>query len=320
VQLELMPFGERAVRHFLYLERPEGMDLEDAEGFEALRDAVPVTRGDEVIPVAQDFSTVGHLYRGIEQGLAQLVAELGEEQVFIGPPKAQATGEFYRWPELLPVHNVESAARAIDLIVEQGEGSRGEWRESHFGRFHSILEELEELRAADPTFEPARPSVPAFVRPNPHDPDPVLSNHPLTCQISDIFNACYQTLMHTLIRFFVHTGESRAELQVLADSAVDSMFGLIKPLGRLLTTLPIGTNLPGRTGGATFEVFRTPYFVPHQHAAWMVIHERLRSIASACEALAAEHEINELSEAAATSRGLAERVGTHIGWDSLVLE
>ena len=33
VQLDLLPFGEQALRHFLYLERPEGMDLQDAAGF-----------------------------------------------------------------------------------------------------------------------------------------------------------------------------------------------------------------------------------------------------------------------------------------------
>ena len=32
VRLVLLPFGEQALRHFLYLERPEGMDLDDAEG------------------------------------------------------------------------------------------------------------------------------------------------------------------------------------------------------------------------------------------------------------------------------------------------
>jgi hypothetical protein len=36
VRLALLPFGEDAVRHFMYLERPEGMDLEDAEGLVAM--------------------------------------------------------------------------------------------------------------------------------------------------------------------------------------------------------------------------------------------------------------------------------------------
>ena len=32
VHLALVPFGEEALRHFMFLERPEGMDLEDAAG------------------------------------------------------------------------------------------------------------------------------------------------------------------------------------------------------------------------------------------------------------------------------------------------
>jgi hypothetical protein len=32
VHLALLPFGEQALRHFMFLERPEGMALHDAEG------------------------------------------------------------------------------------------------------------------------------------------------------------------------------------------------------------------------------------------------------------------------------------------------
>ena len=39
VRIELLPFGEAALRHFAFLERPEGMDVEDAEGFEAFERA-----------------------------------------------------------------------------------------------------------------------------------------------------------------------------------------------------------------------------------------------------------------------------------------
>ena len=35
VQIAFLPFGEQALRHFMYLERPEGMTLADAEGFAA---------------------------------------------------------------------------------------------------------------------------------------------------------------------------------------------------------------------------------------------------------------------------------------------
>ena len=43
VQIALVPFGERALRHFIYLERPEGMALDDAAGFAAARHAQPLT-------------------------------------------------------------------------------------------------------------------------------------------------------------------------------------------------------------------------------------------------------------------------------------
>src|SRR5882762_1952718 len=36
VRLSLLPFGEQALRHFMFLERPEGMDLENAAGLAAV--------------------------------------------------------------------------------------------------------------------------------------------------------------------------------------------------------------------------------------------------------------------------------------------
>lgn len=41
VQLALLRFGEQALRHIVFLERPEGMDLADAEGFEPGRAGRP---------------------------------------------------------------------------------------------------------------------------------------------------------------------------------------------------------------------------------------------------------------------------------------
>src|SRR5947209_10573365 len=64
VQIALVPFGERALRHFIYLERPEGMVLDDAAGFEAARHARPVTAGGAgLVAEPQEWRTAGHLYR-----------------------------------------------------------------------------------------------------------------------------------------------------------------------------------------------------------------------------------------------------------------
>jgi hypothetical protein len=53
VQLALVPFSERALRHFLYLETPEGINLQDAEGFEALREAEPLISERSIVPRPQ---------------------------------------------------------------------------------------------------------------------------------------------------------------------------------------------------------------------------------------------------------------------------
>ena len=42
VQLALLPFGERALTHFMFLERPETWDLDDADGMRAMKRAAPV--------------------------------------------------------------------------------------------------------------------------------------------------------------------------------------------------------------------------------------------------------------------------------------
>ena len=160
VRIELLPFGEAALRHFAFLERPEGMDVEDAEGFEAIAQAValPHDEHDEIVPHLQEFDTIGQLYRSIQAGLEHLADRLGPERLFIGPPNAQATEEHFRWPELVAVTDLASARRAIDTIVEQGEGARGEWRDAHFGRLLGILDEYLEIKRTDPGFEPARRS------------------------------------------------------------------------------------------------------------------------------------------------------------------
>src|SRR6187549_3797617 len=84
VRIELVPFGEAALRHFAFLERPEGMDVADAEGFAAVEQAValPHDESDEIVPHLQEFETIGQLYRSIRIGLERLQDRLGPERLF----------------------------------------------------------------------------------------------------------------------------------------------------------------------------------------------------------------------------------------------
>ena len=55
---------------------------------------------------------------------------------------------------------------------------------------------------------------------------------------------------------------------------------VIKPLGGLVTRLPVGPEHPGATAGPTFELFYgVDYLLPHRDAAWAVMEERMRLLA-----------------------------------------
>jgi CDGSH-type Zn-finger protein/truncated hemoglobin YjbI len=284
VHLVLLPFGEAALRHFMFLERPEGMDIKDADGLAAYRRAAPAVQQGDIVPRGQDFATIGHLYRSIEAGIARLTEKFGEDWLFVGPPRAQATQQYFRWPELVAVTDAASAQRAIDEILEQGEGPRGHWQDAHFGQFVDILDEFLRLRAANPLFEAVRPVVPVNVRPAERETDIPLATDPLTVQVMDLFNVSYEILLLMLQRFFAHTEETDAQLKALADATVALMVQAIKPLGDLVTTLPAGQEYPGRTAGPSFELFyESDYVLPHREAAWILLAERVRQAAEFCQ-------------------------------------
>ncbi len=288
VQLTLLPFGDQALRHFMFLERPEGMDLHDADGLAAMQTATPSVSPRDIVPAGQDFATVGHLYRSVEAGFRHLADKYGEDWLFTGPPRAQATPAHFGWPDLLPVTGLDSACAAVEEIVEQGEGPRGHWRNAHFGQFVAILDEYQRMQAANPGFEPARPVMAANVRPHERaDAVPVITD-PLTARVTDLFNVSYEILLQLFERFFAHTTETDAQLKVLADASVALMVQVIKPLGSLITTLPACPGFPARTAGPSFELFyENDYLMPHRHAAWALLAERLDEAAWLCSELCA---------------------------------
>jgi hypothetical protein len=314
VQIALVPFGERALRHFMFLERPEGMALEDAEGFGSFGMMQPLTVDDPQITAGpEEWHTVGHLYRGIEKGLAHLVERYGEAAVFIGPAKAQATTQVFEWTDLTAVTDLASASAAIEVIVEQGEGARGDWVKSHFGKFVGILEDFLSLRALDPTFEPARPVLPVYLRQPPDVDQVTLIGDPLTRRVADLFNAVYEVTLQVQSRYFVHHGETPDELETLAKTAKHLMNWVMRTLGPVLTALPVGAEFPGRTAGPAFEIVRPAFFVlPHREAAWKILHERLETLAGVSAGLAKEVAPDVMTKIEANLRGMAGDLDQHL--------
>jgi CDGSH-type Zn-finger protein/truncated hemoglobin YjbI len=316
VQLALLPFGEKALQHFMFLERPEGMDLDDAPGLEAHARAIPHMTEHDIVPTGQDFATVGHLYRSIEEGFAHLTAKYGERWLFVGPHRAQATEQHFGWPELVPVTDLASARRAIEEILEQGEGPRGAWQNAHFGQFVNILDEFQQATAANPDFNPVRPVLAANVRPcRPPERMPLITD-PLTAQVTDLFNVGYEIMLQIFERFFAHTEESDAELKGLADATIALMFNVIEPLAGLITTLPAGPGYPGRTAAPSFELFyENDYLMPHRAAAWALLAERLDQAAELATEIGADADeqiAGRLAPVAGALTGLAADLAAYL--------
>jgi hypothetical protein len=211
----------------------------------------------------------GSCTTGSSEGCAAWSTATGKGQVFVGSPNAQASTRYFRvpehMPELIPVTGLTSATQAIKTIVEEGEGARGSWQGAHFGRFLTMLEDYQALAADDPSFAPAHPAVAnSYVRvprdllgvsaaSGPAAPDDPFRVHLIqdryTAAVSDLFNACSAAMLQLLYRFFQHTEETDAELSMLGETAVLMMLQIIRPLGELLTRLPVGPHAPGMTAG-----------------------------------------------------------------------
>jgi hypothetical protein len=272
----------------------------------------------EVMPRLQGFLTVGHLYRGIEQGLSDLADQLGERVLFVGEPRAQATPDRFGWPQLIAVTDLASAHAALDEIIEQGEGARGDWRPAHYGRFFGIWNEYQKLREQDPSFEPARPVLPAFTQ-QPFDIDVLQPQptDPVTREVAELFNLGYEVLLQVLTRFFTHTDETDEQLDALVQAAFSLMGGVLRPLGTALTRLPVGPENPGRTAGAAFEMYyQMGNFVPWREAAWVLLAERTAVLARQCADCAAHDGVPAAVGSAATAAaGIAEEVAGHVAPD-----
>jgi len=314
IRMELLPFGEQSLRHFIYLERPEGLDMADQDALAAIDKAAPLppATDDDIGPRLQDFATIGELYRAIEVGFDRLAEHMGEGRLFLGPPGAQARSSRFWLSGFVPVTDLASAHAAIDVIVEQGEGARGAWRDAHFGRLVTVLDEFLDLRDADPSFEPSRPVLPSLVREREDGLPMPLIGDPFSSRAVDLLNAVYEVLLQRLARSFAHTEETDDQLDVLAATAIGMMRDVVKPLGGLVTRLPVGFDHPGRTCGPTFELFYgADYLLPHRDAAWAVMEERMRvlaELATRCREVCMPLYLPTVARIAESLAGLADQL------------
>jgi hypothetical protein len=285
-ELRLVPFGMEALDQFVFLERPEYLGAESRPG-ESYREAsLAVSSLRDVFSREREYGTLGELYRGIEDGLEYLNQKLGSTKHFIGRPGGQTAAPYFRLPGLAPVHDLESALRALNVIIEQGEGASPDAADSHYRRFLGMRDEFEQLLSQDADFKPGRPTVT-----NPYALLPAdvasaagvnLLDDPLSLDVCSLFDGCYETMVQILGRLFVHAEESEPELETLAGSGVGLMIDVIEPLGSAITRLPAGPSHPGLTAGPSFRLSRGASIPTDKQAAKLVFNERLAELAAYC--------------------------------------
>jgi hypothetical protein len=273
--MALEPFSEATLQKFVCFERPDDVHPSDAFCIEP----PPVH--------ADSFSTVSELYERIK---AVLIATADQTpDLFIGPPDAQVTGgqlgtDFPRIGALgagydifmRPVTDLPSALGVIDLVIEQGEGAPRGHELSHYRRFLEILDDF-----GKHAFEPARPVI---ANPTRHN-----VTNPAARAVMELFDEAYAVLLALLTRLFAHTDESENSIAVLRSLAFMPLMTMaIRPLAEVLTAMPAHHPDDGTTAGPSFDTQGPVALLPHRHAAWVVLEESLRALASRAAATAAQ--------------------------------
>lgn len=282
--VRLAPLTRDTLAHFIYLERPEGMAMDQAKGFET-----PVTyqrrpRVTRLTPTAEDFDTISHLYRGIQQGFETLARHAGEKALFVGNPDAQLGKDIMDLPGLVAVTDLDSAMQAIDIIVEQGEGGRQDAAESHFARFSSMAKEYDDFLKEDPRFVPYRAIVSDPLMFAPIDGAPGCHvNAPHSARVLDLANASYGLMLRLLASASGVERGSAAARRTEMDGAV-SLMHVLHALSTLLTTLPAGSE-PLPCAGMNFHLPRSGLALPQREVGPVLLAERANEIALALDAL-----------------------------------
>ena len=239
-------------------------------------------------PFAVDYRTVGELYHKILAG----IQSIPQETLFIGPQQAQSNARYLDFAsKLVSVVDADSARRAIEMIIEQGEAPSRDHPDAHFAVFDTIRKGFrsatDEAAKNGTVFAPVRPVISNPMTRFYEDASGgnVISD-PLTHEVADLFNLVYDTMLLMLVRFFAHLDEGDEELRMLSRGTLRMMASVLRPLGEALATMPAGPEYPGMTAGPGFGYNRDVTLLPHKTSAWVFILERLRELVSKAKTIA----------------------------------
>ena len=286
VVVRLSGFSEETLDHFIFLERPQGIEGEDAKAYRK-EDYSRDQAVHGLMPAPQDYATIGHLYEAIRANIRSLARWMGEDALFLSGTAGQVGAEDVAMDGVAAVGDVAGAMKAIDVVVEQGEGSPADREESHYRTFLAIRAELDRLRERDSGFSPAWPVAdnPVLRTPQAGD-DRCIIDNPESARLLDFSCAVYGLLLRILVQSFARSGPAAA-----ADRAplLDVSFTLMHVLaaaGAALARRPAGPTHPGVNAGMTFTMLRGVEPLLGGKVEQALIRERLGALAAAAAALA----------------------------------
>jgi hypothetical protein len=234
------------------------------------------------MPSARDYATIGHLYKAIRTNLATLHRELGAEALFLGDAASQLDIKVIDLAGVEPIGDLAGATKAIDTIVEQGEGSPSDREDSHYREFLAIRRELGDLTADDPSFVPAWPVADSPVLRQPPEPEgKVFIDHPESAALLDFACATYGLLLRCLVQCFGRRGaEGQAARKAMMSAAIDLMH-VVGHAATALARLPASRSVADVNAGMTFTMLRGVEPLQPGWAEKRLLTERAQALVSA---------------------------------------
>ena len=277
LQLALEPFGTKAMQRFIFYELPSHVNdpkfLEKKFG---------VTK--DMINKAH---TVGELYDSILAG----ILSIPESELFIGDPGLQVGPETCHFNDIVKVTDHASAQKAIHTITEQGEGTTkgknmpADQVDCHYGLFVSIDDDLckaiEDAKRKGGKFVPSRPCISNPVPAFDSGEAPAGANritNPFGNDVSALFDNVY-SLMLRILQYVFQSGPLPGQMErQLANTSIQMMTRVLKPLGEALTLIPAGPGYPDQTCGPSFGLYRHVSFPKEVSQVITLVEEGLHQI------------------------------------------
>ena len=252
IDIDLAAFSQNSLKTFMRIELP--IDW--------------VSREDDLITLAAvelPGITIGDFYELIKGKITQLCQDFPESQVFCGNPAHQIDENYY-WAgggKPFAVTSLETAQKAIEIIVIQGEGSRCSLADGDEHYFEQPFEVAHFFRFREITF-----GRHYQVHDNPFDPPtgetfevdyqqvfPILSN-PKTSdyaqdahmtELNDNFNRAYSLMLNQIAQAFNGSPE------VLYTGIINGMNSLTPIAQKMMATTICGGDNEGQHGSPSFE-------------------------------------------------------------------